>query len=304
MNDQLNTSLSDLSEKLIGWIDALILNLPNIVLAIVLFALAYFISQKLHGLVHKMIKSRIRQHSIRNLIANIISVAILALGLFLALTVLNLDKALTSILAGAGVAGLAVGLALQGTIANTFSGIFLSVKDIMNIGDYIETNGFTGVVENITLRYIKLKESDNNIVIIPNNLVVENPFKNFGLTRQVKVSLECGVSYDSDLKSVKNVACRAIKQEFDQADEDLHFYYTEFAGSSINFQIRFAVDAKKNLTALQAKSKAIMAIKRAFDKYEIDIPYPIRTLNMPDKPSSTIEASLASMSSNADSLIR
>jgi len=297
MNDQLNTSLSDLTEKLVGWVDALILNLPNIILAIVLFALAYFISQKLHGLVHKLIASRIKQHSIRNLIANIMSVAILAVGLFLALTVLNLDKALTSILAGAGVAGLAVGLALQGTIANTFSGIFLSVKDIMNIGDFIETNGYTGVVENITLRYIKLKEPDNNIVIIPNNLVVENPFKNFGLTRQIKVSLECGVSYDSDLESVKNVACRAIKKEFEQADEDLHFHYLEFAGSSINFQIRFSVDAQKNLTALHAKSKAIMAIKKAFDKYEIDIPYPIRTIKMPDTQSGTIEGSLASRGS-------
>jgi len=293
MNDQLSTSLSNLVDKLSGWLNALIVNLPNIILAVVIFALAYFISQKINGVALKLLKKRIRQRSIRNLIANTFSIAIIAIGLFLALTVLNLDKALTSILAGAGVAGLAIGLALQGTIANTFSGIFLSVKDIMNIGDFIETNGYIGVVENITLRYIKVKEPDNNIVIIPNNMVVENPFKNYGLTQQIKVSVECGVSYDSDLESVKNVACRAIMDEFNQEDSEIEFHYLEFAGSSINFQIRFRIDAKKNLTALQTKSRAIMVIKSAFDKYNIDIPYPIRTLLMPDNYTNNNDISIA-----------
>jgi small conductance mechanosensitive channel len=278
MEEQLNDSIGNLTDKLGGWLNIIITNLPNILLAALVFALAYFLAQKLNELIMKILKSKIRQVSVRTLIANVSSVVVVSLGIFLALSILNLDKALTSILAGAGVAGLAVGLALQGTIANTFSGIFLAVQDIMNVGDFIQTNGYTGVVDTITLRYIKLKESDNNLVIIPNTMVVENPFKNFGLTTEVLVSIECGVGYESDLRNVKKIAIEEIERVFPQGSREIEFHYLEFGDSSINFQIRFWVDATKTLTVLESKSEAIMALKERFDKENINIPYPVRTL--------------------------
>jgi len=278
MEEQLNESVGGLFEKLSNWVDLIILNLPNLILALLLFGLVYLLSQKLHNWVYKFSRKRIKQQSIRSLLANFVSITVIALGIFLALSVLNLDKALTSILAGAGVAGLAIGLALQGTIANTFSGIFLAVRDIMNIGDFIETSGYEGTVEEITLRYIVIKESDNNLVIIPNKLVVENPFKNFGLTKRIRTSLQCGVGYESDLRMVKELAIKTIDQAFPQEDKTIEFHYLEFGDSSINFQMRFWVDAKSNLTLLEAKSEAMMLLKEAFDKEGVNIPYPIRTL--------------------------
>jgi len=278
MEEQLNDSIGNLSDKMEGWLNLLITNLPNILIAIIIFGISYFLSQKLNGWIATLLKNKVKQTSVRSLIANVSSVVVISLGLFLALSVLNLDKALTSILAGAGVAGLAVGLALQGTIANTFSGIFLAVQDIMNVGDFIQTNGYSGIVDTITLRFIKLRESDNNLVIIPNKMVVENPFKNFGLTSRIRTSINCGVGYEHDLKKVKKIAVDEIGKTFPQEGKEIEFHYQEFGDSSINFQIRFWVDAKKNLALLEAKSDAIIALKSRFDKENINIPFPIRTL--------------------------
>jgi len=278
MDEQLNSSFENLIDKLLHWFDLLITNLPNLILAIVVFSLAYFISQKLNDWTIKILSKRIKQYSIRSLIANFVSIGTVAMGLFLALSILNLDTVLTSILAGAGVAGLAIGLALQGTLSNTFSGIFLAVKDIMNIGDYVETNGYGGTVDNINLRYVTLRESDNNIVIIPNKMVVENPFKNFGLTKKIRTSITCGVGYESDLRHVKKIAIDTIEKEFPQNDKKIEFQYLEFGDSSINFQMRFWVAATKNLTLLEAKSEAIILLKECFDKENINIPYPIRSI--------------------------
>lgn len=278
MDEQLGSSLDSLSNKLSGWLDLFILNLPNIVLAGVIFGGAYYLSQKLSAVMMRILKNKIKQHSIRSLLGTITSTVVIAIGLFLALSVLNLDKALTSILAGAGVAGLAVGLALQGTIANTFSGIFLAIKDILNIGDFVETNGYRGTVQNINLRYVTLKESDNNLVIIPNNLVVENPFKNYGLTSMIRTTITCGIGYESDLRAVQKLAKETIASAFPQGNRQIEFQYLEFGDSSINFQMRFWVEATKVRTLLDAKSEAIILLKEVFDSNNINIPYPIRTV--------------------------
>ncbi len=281
MKEQFKLSIDNLTEKLLSWVDTIILIVPNLIIAILVFGLCYAISTKLKLILGKLFSKYISQRSIRELLVNLSSILVICIGLFLALSILNLDKALSSILAGAGVVGLAVGLALQGTLANTFSGIFLSVKNIMNVGDFIETNGFSGVVMKIDLRHIHLIESDNNIVIIPNKLIVEKPFKNFGLTNKMRISLSCGVGYESNLKKVKQIAISTIKERFPQQMDEIEFHYLEFGDSSIKFQIRFWVEAKQNLTLLEAKSEALMAIKEKFDNFNISIPYPIRTVYNP-----------------------
>lgn len=282
MKEQVQTSWEKLVEKLASWLDIAVLNLPNFAIALVIFILFYWLSRNMGKWLERYLKKFIKQASIRDLIANVLSVVILSLGLFLALGVLNLDEVLTSLLAGAGVAGLAIGLALQGTLANTFSGIFLAIKDILNVGDWVETNGYSGKIVEINLRNIKIKEADNNIVVMPNKMVLENPFKNFGLTQRIRTTIHCGVAYHSDLDKVRETAIDAIKAIYPpNPEESIEFHYLAFGESSIDFQLRFWVNATAKLTALEAKSSAIMTVKKAFDAHEIEIPFPIRTIISP-----------------------
>ena len=280
MEEQLATAFDNLKEKLLGWFNAIIENLPNLVLAILVFVIAFFVARYVSKWVEKLVSKRVEQKSISLVVSRIASVITVLVGLFLALGILNLSQALTSLLAGAGVIGLVIGLALQGTLSNTVSGIVLSFRNRIRIGNWVETNGFSGEVMDINLNTFILKEADNNIVVVPNKMILENPIKNYSLTTKMRVFLECGVGYESDLDKVQELTKKTIANTFDQvgSPEDVEFYYTEFGGSSINYLCRFWIDAESMLEKLRAKTKAIIEIKKAYDKEGINIPFPIRTL--------------------------
>lgn len=284
MESNITASWSKLVDRLDGWLDSIIVNLPNFILAIIVFVATYWLGQVLKKWSAKFLSKFIKQKSVSNLLSNIGAIAVVGIGFILALSILNLDTALQSILAGAGVAGLAVGLALQGSLANSFSGIFLAVKDIIKVGDWIETNDYQGSVEEITLRSTKIREADNNIVVIPNSMVLDNPFKNYSYTDRMRVSIACGVAYESNLKKVRKLAVQKIENRFEQRNEEqIEFFYNEFGGSSINFILRFWVDATKKKDMLNAQSEAIVLIKEVFDEHDINIPFPIRTLQIENK---------------------
>jgi len=284
MKNELSEAWNKMWGKLSSWLDALIVNLPNIIIAIFVFALAIILSKYIGRLVRKLLDRTDLQTSMKNVVAKIVSIVIVLLGLFLILGVLNLSKALNTILAGAGVAGLAVGLALQGALANSYSGIILSYIKKIKIGDWIETNDIEGEVLEIDLRAVTLKQPDNNLVYIPNKLVLENPMKNFSTTAQSRVILECGVGYSSDMEFVRDLVKKTIKESFEAVEkkEDIIFLYKAFGDSSINFETRFWIDSTSALEVARAKTDAMIAIKKAFDKNDINIPFPIRTLNFPE----------------------
>lgn len=285
MEEQLSTAFNNLKEKLLGWFNAIIENLPNLVLAILVFTAAFFVSRYVSKLIEKLVSKRVEQKSISLVVSRIASVITVLIGLFLALGILNLSQALTSLLAGAGVIGLVVGLALQGTLSNTVSGIVLSFRNRISIGNWVETNGYSGEVMDINLNTFILKEADNNIVVVPNKMILENPIKNYSLTTKMRVFIECGVGYESDLELVEKLTKSTIADTFDQvkSTDDVEFYYTEFGDSSINYLCRFWIDAESMLEKMKAKTKAIIEIKKAYDKAGINIPFPIRTLQFDNK---------------------
>ncbi len=280
----LNESITGIWVKLESWLDSLILNLPNFLLAAVVFTIFVFISKYAAKLVDRILKGKGSQDSIRQITSKVVKVIVILLGFFIALGLLNLDKVLTSVLAGAGVVGLAIGLALQGTLNNTFSGVILSFLPELQIGDWVVTNGYAGEVVEINLRNIVIKESDNNYVMIPNSKIIEEPFKNYTRTSRSRVMINCGVGYSSNLEKVQEITTETLDALFPQrGNEEVEFMYEEFGDSSINFVVRFWTDVTRNRDVLMAKNKAIIAIKKAFDKNGINIPFPIRTIDFTNK---------------------
>lgn len=269
-----------LLNKLQGWLDAFMLKLPNLVVAIVVLFVFWIIAKYVSRFVRNVLMRHVRQESIK-VVAGKISFAITVLmGFFLALGILDFDKVLTTILAGAGVISLAIGLALQGTLGNTFSGIILAFLPRIQLGDWIETNGFAGFVEDISLRSVMIKEADNNYVIIPNSKIVDSPFKNYSQTSRSRVFVNGRVGYESNLEQVEELTKKALATQFKlDAGEEVEFYYQEFGDISINFLVRFWVDALKKKDILTAQNTAIKVIKNTFDANGIKIPFPIRTLD-------------------------
>ncbi len=283
MKIELADAWNKMASRLESWLNNIIINLPNIIIAIIVFTIVIFLSKYISRLTLKLLSKSSLQKSMKNVIAKLISVLVILAGMFLVLGILDLSKTLNTILAGAGVAGLAVGLALQGALSNTFSGIVLSYIKQIKFGDWIESNDFEGEVVDIDLRAVTIRQPDNNLVYLPNKLVLENPIKNFSSTAQSRVILTCGVGYSSDLEFVRDLVKETISSNFDPVKnkDDVIFLYSEFGDSSINFETRFWIDSTSALEVAKAKTEAMIFIKKAFDKNNINIPFPIRTLDFP-----------------------
>ena len=277
-------SIKGIWDKLGGWLDTIILGLPNFLLAVVVFIIFVFIAKYVGKIFDKIFAKSIKQDSIRQMATKVIKAIVILIGFFIALGLLNLDTVLTSVLGAAGVVGLAIGLALQGTLNNTFSGLILSFLPELQIGDWVETNGFAGSVMEINLRNIVIKQSDNNYVIIPNGKIIEEPFKNFTRTSRSRVFVNCGVGYSSDLEMVRDLTIKTIEDIFPQrGNEEVELMFQEFGDSSINYVLRFWTDVTKNRDILVAQNTAIIAIKKAYDAKGINIPFPIRTIDFTNK---------------------
>lgn len=276
----LGFDLYKLIDKLQGWGESLILKLPNFIVAVIVFAIFWFLARYVSKFVRNILMRGVRQDSIKVMAGQTAFAITVLVGFFIALGIMDLDKVLTSVLAGAGVVGLAIGLALQGTLNNTFSGVILSFMPRLQLGDWVETNDYAGVVEDITLRNVTLRQADNNYVIVPNSNIVDSPFKNWSQTARSRVFINCGVGYESDLEKVKELTLETLTNTFEQqSKEEIEFYYEGFGDSSINFVARFWAPVSRRRDMLIAQDKAIIAIKKAFDANDINIPFPIRTLD-------------------------
>jgi small-conductance mechanosensitive channel len=236
-----------------------------------------------------------------NLLETIISISIIGIGVFIALSILKFDDAVTSLLAGAGIIGLALGFAFQDIASNFISGVILSIRHPFGIGDIISTNDYYGTVAKLNLRNTIIRTVTGQIVYIPNKKVFENPLENFTATGERRIDLSCGVSYGDDLEKAREVATKAVDDlKHVKSDRGIEFYFEEFGSSSINFKIRFWVPFTKNPDFWDARSEAIIAITKAFDENDIMIPFPIRTLDFGIKGGEKLDSMLAARQTDSN----
>lgn len=268
--------------KLDGWIDGLITMLPNLVVALVLLVVSFGVA-KLGRFVTCQILRRLRvSESATNLVGRVVQIGVVIVGLAIALSVLELDKAVTSLLAGVGIVGLALGFAFQDLASNFISGIALSLRSRypFRIGDLVETNEVLGIAERVYLRNTIIRTLDGHAVVIPNRKIFENKLLNYSGDPYRRVDIPCGISYGEDLREVKRIVTEAITSIDGRIEErSVDFFWTGYGDSSIDFEVRFWIPFYKQTDFLAARSEAVMRIKEAFNDNGITIPFPIRTLD-------------------------
>lgn len=269
-----------LVNKLTNWLDTAIEMLPNFALALLVLIIFYAIGKLIKKSVRQLLKNVTSNRTIVNLLESILGFIIIAIGVFIALSILQLDGAVTSLLAGAGVIGLALGFAFQDIASNFISGIILSIRHPFGIGDIIQSNDYFGTVEKLNLRNTIIKLPQGQIVYIPNKMIFENPLENFTKTGERRIDLACGISYGEDLEKVQKIVTEAISSlDKINKERDVQFLFKEFGGSSINFEVRYWISYNRQFDYFSAQSEGIIALKKAFDKNDIMIPFPIRTLD-------------------------
>ena len=267
-------------DKLTTWINELVKLLPNILLGAIVLVIGFFIAKRIRNFSKKIIKKFSDNVTLNSLFSSIIYIFFLGITLFTVLSILHLNKAVVSILAGAGVAGLAIALAFQDIAANFISGVFISIRKPMHVGDIVKLSDYMGKVEEINLRDTVLQTFQGQKVIIPNKAVFQNPIENYSMLGKRRIDLTIGVSYGDDLEKVKKVTLDAMQGlEGLSASDEVTMFYKEFGASSINYVLRLWIDSVNQPNFLEVGSQAIMRIKKAYDKNGVSIPFPIRTLD-------------------------
>jgi len=280
MLNQIENASEIVINKLNGWIETFINMLPNLVIAILVVVAFYILSRLVKKLLDTILHRITNNESVVKLIISISSFIIVLIGLMVALGVLKLDKTVTSVLAGIGVVGLALGFAFQDAAANLISGVIMAVQSPINVGDILESNGVFGRVTRIGLRSTTIYDPAGQDVVLPNRLIFQNVYRHYTINGKRRVDLECGISYGDNLEKVKDITLAAIKKlPYLLEDTDVEFFYKEFGSSSINFVVRYWVRYDTQPDYLQAQSDGVMNLKAAFDANDITIPFPIRTLD-------------------------
>ncbi len=209
----------------------------------------------------------------------------LAMGILIIMDQLGLSIA--PLIAGLGIGGLAVALALQGTLTNFFAGLNILTDGSIRVGDFVELEGgMNGYVDQIGWRTTRIRMLANNMVIIPNTRLADSIATNYNYPEdQMSVYLEVGVSYDSDLDHVEEVTVEVAKQIMDGTEGAVEGYepsiwYTEFGDSNINFWVVLRAHGYGESWLL--KHNFIKALFRRYNEEGIEISFPARNVYMRD----------------------
>lgn len=270
-----------MDSKLEQWADNITDLLPNFVLAIIVFSIFLLVGRFARRAIHKVGNKMSSNKAASNILGLIANIVILLVGLAFSLEIMNLSAAATSILAGAGIAGIALGFALQDIAANFISGILLALQRPFKIGDLVLTQETFGTVRLINLRSTEIETLEGQYVHIPNKDILLNPLVDYSHIGSRRIDLTVGVAFSTDLDKAEEVALQAISK-LDGLDRSrpIDMYYNEFGHSSIKFTIRYWIPFSKQPEFLTMQSMGIKAIKKAFDEAGIAIPFPMRTLEI------------------------
>ncbi|MCW3113715.1 MAG: hypothetical protein JWR18_2111 [Segetibacter sp.] len=276
----INKAYHLIETKLVIWLREFVKLLPNIVIASLIIVLGFFLARLLRKFSQKLFHRFTQHDTISNLFSSFVYIIAVGVTLFVALSVLHLDEAVTSLLAGAGIAGIALAFAFQDIAANFMAGILLSIRRPLVIGDLVKSKDIMGKVITINMRDTIIQTFQGQMVIVPNKEIFQNSLENFTRSGKRRIDLTVGISYGDDLEKVKQVTLQAVKNVSVIDREQLpRLFYTEFAESSINFTLQVWINSTEQPIFWQGTSEAIMLIKKAFDENNISIPYPIRTLD-------------------------
>lgn len=260
-------------ETLTGWVT---LYGVKIIVALLIFFVGRWVARKLSDAIQKVMTAREVDQALVKFATNLAYSALLIFVVIAALGQVGIQTA--SFVAIVGAAGLAIGLAMQGSLSNFAAGVLIIIFKPFRIGDFVEMAGTSGVVESIMIFTTELKTADNKKVIIPNASVLGGVITNYSANDTRRVDLVVGVSYDDDIDKAK-----AVLAELMAADERVlkdpapAVAMIALADSSVNFNVRPWV---KTADYWGVYCDLTEAVKKRFDQEGISIPYPQRDVHV------------------------
>ena len=248
----------------------------NIVWAILIFIIGRLVAKAIASLTRKMMKKRDVDEMLTRFVGNIVYALILTAVIIAAVGQLGVET--TSLVAIIGAAGLAIGLALQGSLSNFAAGVMIIIFRPFKAKDYIKAAGEEGTVREVSIFTTTLLKLDNRVVIIPNGAITAGSIINYTAEEKRRVDLVFGISYSDDIKKAKDVMMEVLTtDERVLKDPAPTVGVLELADSSVNFAVRPWV---KTADYWPVYFSTVERMKQRLDAENITIPFPQRDVHM------------------------
>jgi len=252
----------------------------KLVVALVIFIIGRFVA----GMVQKGLRKLMQAQQVDKILESFVcNLAYWTVKIFVIIAAINqVGIQTTSLIAVMGAAGLAVGLALQGSLSNFAAGVLIVIFRPYRVGDFVEAAGIAGVVEQVQMLTTVMKTGDNKQIVVPNAQIMDSIITNYSANDTRRVDMTIGVSYDDDLDKV-----RTTLQALIDADERIlkdpacTIAVAELADSSVNFAVRPWV---RTADYWGVQFDLTEAIKKRFDKEGISFPYPQQDVHVYKQP--------------------
>ncbi|MEO5979053.1 MAG: mechanosensitive ion channel family protein [Chryseolinea sp.] len=257
-------------EKLERWLTASVKLLPNLTVAVITVVAGYFVAKLVRRIAYKLTLKISHSDSVSGVVSGILQTLTMVIAATIALGVLNLDTVVSSLLAGVGIVGLALGFAFQDLSSNFISGLFMAFKRPFEIGDQVETNAFTGTIHDIRLRDTTLYTTQGLHVIIPNKDIFQKPIINYSRSENRRVELDFTVANTTDLAFAESVIRDAIKElNSDSLVSEIELYYTGIEDPKIKLKVSFKIESADPKEFMKQRHLAIRSIYKAFADHQI-----------------------------------
>jgi small conductance mechanosensitive channel len=242
----------------------------KIIFALVIFIVGRWIARIVQSLTERILSGRKVDPTIISFVGHLLYIALIVFVVIASLAQLGIQT--TSFIAVIGAAGLAIGLALQGSLSNFAAGFLMIIFKPFKAGDYIDGGGASGIVEKIEVFTTTIKTIDNKVVIIPNAKMMGDNITNYSAKETRRVDIDFGVSYSDDIDKVRTCIQSVIDADSRVLkDPPVSILVKELADSSVNFQLRAWV---KGADYWNVYFDVVESVKKRFDKEGISIPFP------------------------------
>jgi len=249
---------------------------PSLVGAILIFIIGRWVAKTVTGVVRRLMTARNVDPTLTGFLGNLVYFVLLTMVIIAAIGRLGVNT--TSFVAILGAATLALGFALQGTLGDVASGVMLILFRPFKVGDFVETGGGTGVVEEIGIFVTKMKTGDNKAIIIPNSSITGGTITNFSAKDTRRIDFVFGIGYGDDIKLAKETLKELCEtDERILKDPAVTIGVSELADSSVNFICRPWVKSTDYWAVYWDMHEKV---KLTFDAKGISIPFPQRDVHM------------------------
>jgi small conductance mechanosensitive channel len=253
--------------------------LPQLLIAIIILVLTYAFAKLAKNIAKRILKRTHLRQSLADLLVLFSSLTIWLVGTMIAAIIAFPDLTPTKMLAGLGIGSVAIGFAFKDIFENFLAGIIILIRKEMRINDFIECEGYEGIVEAILVRETHIRKTDGELVILPNSMLFKNPLTIKTDIEQRRTTIICGVGYGENVDEARSVITQAVTdcKTVISDSRPVQVFANEFADSSVNFAVTWWTGSKP-LAIRQSRDEVIAAIKSALDNADIEIPFPYRTL--------------------------